>query len=88
MKLECFDKIGTSGKQFRNRIFRNGFTVVGRDNYLLTKLERQIFRETTICTTRVVHMFAVPLYYAVNALPLHGLLSIHLFVCLYYHQDW
>ena len=33
---------------FQKQIFRDGFSAFTRNNYLLTKLERQIFRETMV----------------------------------------
>ena len=47
-KLEHFDENGTRANIIRKLIFRDGLTVFGRNNYLLTKLECRIFRETMV----------------------------------------
>ena len=51
-------------KQFRKQIFRNGLTVFLTNNYLLAKLEHQIFRETTVLghdiSTRDRSLFSLP----------------------------
>ena len=44
MKSERSDEIGTWGKHK----FENGFSFFRRNNYLLTKLDCQIVRETTV----------------------------------------
>ena len=47
-KLECFDQPRTHGKHiFKNNFLEIAFQLL-EENYLLTKLEHQIFRETTV----------------------------------------
>ena len=46
---------------FRKWVFRGGFTVFGGNNCLLTKLERRIFRETTVRSSSPLdHWFLTP----------------------------
>ena len=47
-KLERFDEIRTPAKVVSKVNFSDGFSAFRRNNYLLTKLEHQIFRETMV----------------------------------------
>ena len=49
-KLERFDKIRTHNKVISKTNFRDSFSAFRRNNYLLTKLEHKIFRETMVVT--------------------------------------
>ena len=47
VKLEHFAKIGTGGKRNFGNQFLRWFSFFGRNNYLVMKLDRQVFREIT-----------------------------------------
>ena len=53
-KLECLDKIRTCGRScFENEFLEEFFSAFQRNNYLLTNLKYQIFRQT------MVHYFSI-----------------------------
>ena len=47
-KLDGMMKLELVAKVLSKQIFRTGFSVFRRNNYLLTKLEHRIFRETMV----------------------------------------
>ena len=63
-KLEHFDRIGTHGESnFKNKFLAMVSQVFRRNNYLLTKLEHQIIRETTVRGSCATQFFlVVPLW--------------------------
>ena len=58
-KLEHFGEIKTHGKSNFENGFKNGFSSFRKNNYLLTKLELGVFRETTVDFERIQELLFI-----------------------------